>query len=331
MSERLTTSIAMATYNGEKFIKEQLDSFAWQAQLPDELVISDDCSTDGTVAICERFAANAPFPVVIHRNEQNLGYTRNFEKALEKCTNEIVFLSDQDDVWYPEKIAWICKQFRNMPEINLIIHDLEYCDIELNRTGQQKIKRIQSTSDPYQNYVTGMATAVRQNFLSCCLPFPNNIDQFSTYDNWLHGCAIVTSSKTVMKKVLADYRRHASNATAEGLLNDITLASYTDYRCKVRSITQQKRYSPTPIEHLQRFLQSKKILLSWVIQNNDELGVPAVTRERLQLSVDRVQSRLFALSKPKAARIPLLVRMYLSGAYSEFSGVKSFFKDLLIN
>ena len=83
-------SIAMATYNGGKYLREQLDSFLAQTRLPDELVITDDCSTDDTLAIIETFAATAPFEVRWERNEQNLGYTGNFNKALMKAAGDLV-------------------------------------------------------------------------------------------------------------------------------------------------------------------------------------------------------------------------------------------------
>ena len=85
-------SIAMATYDGARFVAEQLASFAAQTRLPDELVVTDDGSTDGTLEIVERFAATAPFAVHIHRNPARLGYTLNFSEAVSKCEGEIIFL-----------------------------------------------------------------------------------------------------------------------------------------------------------------------------------------------------------------------------------------------
>ncbi len=95
---RLRISIAMCTYNGARFLPEQLASFAAQERLPDELVVCDDGSTDATMEILQDFAATALFEVRVERNPQNLGFVRNFEKTLSLCTGDIVFLSDQDDV-----------------------------------------------------------------------------------------------------------------------------------------------------------------------------------------------------------------------------------------
>ncbi len=97
-------SIAMCTYNGQRFLAQQLQSFLDQTVQPDELVVCDDVSSDDSVAVVEAFAARAPFAVRVFRNPQNLGYIRNFEQAIAQCTGDLVFLCDQDDVWDPHKI-----------------------------------------------------------------------------------------------------------------------------------------------------------------------------------------------------------------------------------
>lgn len=97
-------SIAMATYNGAKYLQEQLDSFVTQTRQPDELVVCDDGSSDATVEILRHFAAGAPFAVEIHENEVNLSHAKNFEKALSLCGGDVIFFSDQDEVWFPEKV-----------------------------------------------------------------------------------------------------------------------------------------------------------------------------------------------------------------------------------
>lgn len=104
MSTQSRISIAMAVYNGERFIQEQLDSFLKQTRLPDELVVSDNASTDRTVEIVREFASCAPFPMRLFINDRNLGVTKNFERAIRECTGDIIFLSDCDDVWYPDKV-----------------------------------------------------------------------------------------------------------------------------------------------------------------------------------------------------------------------------------
>ncbi len=98
-------SVALCTFNGERFLPRQLASIQQQTRLPDELVICDDRSTDTTLAIVRSFASSVSFPVKVMQNERNLGSTKNFENAMRLCSGDLIALSDQDDVWYPQRLA----------------------------------------------------------------------------------------------------------------------------------------------------------------------------------------------------------------------------------
>jgi len=91
-------SIALCTYNGEAYLSDQLASIVKQTQQPDELIACDDGSTDNTLQILDQFSGEAPFPVRVYLNQQRLGPTKNFEKAISLCSGDFIFLSDQDDV-----------------------------------------------------------------------------------------------------------------------------------------------------------------------------------------------------------------------------------------
>ena len=131
----LTSSIAMCTYNGERFLSEQLNSFAAQTVLPDELVVCDDSSTDGTLEILEDFRRKAPFPVRIYRNEKNLGFMKNFEKSASLCEHPIIFLSDQDDIWLPEKVEKTLAVFGTEPDVGLLLLSAYTMNAQGERTG----------------------------------------------------------------------------------------------------------------------------------------------------------------------------------------------------
>ena len=96
-------SIALCIYNGERFLKEQLETLVNQTYKNIEIVAVDDCSTDSSVLILETYKAKYPF-INIHRNARNLGYVKNFEKAISLCKGDFIALSDQDDIWDPDKI-----------------------------------------------------------------------------------------------------------------------------------------------------------------------------------------------------------------------------------
>src|SRR5437879_6214343 len=121
-------SIAMCTYNGARFLKEQLDSIASQTCSPDEVIVCDDHSSDGTVQVIERFASGAPFPVKLQVNETNLGSTKNFEKAIGLCQGEVIALADQDDVWSSIKLERLIAAFESDPNLGLVFSDAQLVD-----------------------------------------------------------------------------------------------------------------------------------------------------------------------------------------------------------
>lgn len=132
----LKISIALATFNGARFLKEQLASLAEQTSLPSELVVTDDGSTDETQAILESFACVAPFQVSFHRNDQRLGYGMNFLKAASLCSGDVIAFCDQDDVWLPAKLERLRKAFGHS-QADFVAHAAEVTDSHLVRTGKR--------------------------------------------------------------------------------------------------------------------------------------------------------------------------------------------------
>src|SRR5207253_4621935 len=121
-------SVAMCTYNGASYLQEQFDSIAMQTRLPDELVICDDVSVDTTKEITDKFAAVAPFAVKRHFNENNLGSTKNFEKAIGLCQGDIIALADQDDEWSPIKLEQLEAALASSAKTGLVFSDAEVVD-----------------------------------------------------------------------------------------------------------------------------------------------------------------------------------------------------------
>jgi glycosyltransferase involved in cell wall biosynthesis len=131
----MKVSIALATYNGEPWLLEQLDSLARQTLLPCELVVSDDRSTDCTLEVVAQFAAAAPFPVRVIRNDTRFGFADNFMRALRHCTGEAVAYCDQDDVWSALKLERCAAAMLSDPAVTLVHHDLEEVDCHLRPLG----------------------------------------------------------------------------------------------------------------------------------------------------------------------------------------------------
>src|SRR5918993_2278832 len=124
----MRVSVAMTTYNGGAYLTEQLNSIFAQTRLPDELIVCDDQSTDATRAILDEFAARGTVPMTVVVNDQRLGSNENFEKAIGLCTGDIIFLSDQDDVWRDNKVATIEREFERDPELGIVFTNGDLID-----------------------------------------------------------------------------------------------------------------------------------------------------------------------------------------------------------
>ena len=167
-------SIAMATYNGERFLPAQLHSFVSQSRMPDELVVSDDQSTDGTVPLLLEFQRHAPFLVDIQVNPARLGPTRNFDQALARTTGDLVLLSDQDDVWFDTKIASLEAAALANVEKACFISDALLVDGDLKPSGKTKMGQIRNAGLPATDMVMGCCAAFRRSLLDVLLPIPGD-------------------------------------------------------------------------------------------------------------------------------------------------------------
>jgi len=203
-------SIAMATYNGEKYLKEQLDSFLAQTRQPDELVVTDDCSDDHTVAMIEAFAREAPFEVRCYVNDENLGFVGNFSRALSLCMGDLVFLSDQDDVWFENKIEQIETIAQEDDYSLLFINDTVLADARLETTGLTKLGQMRSGGLSESLFTMGACLAVRRKLLDMCLPIPQ---EHNSHDVWLSSFAENLGRKRIVNIPLQYYRRHDRNAS----------------------------------------------------------------------------------------------------------------------
>ena len=127
----MTVSVALTTYNGMKYIKEQLDSIAGQIYTPEEVVIIDDCSTDGTYEyVCNYIRERNLSGWVVFQNPENQGWKRNFRIAFQKCRGDFIFLCDQDDVWHDYKIYEMKKVMEDNPCISLLVSNYSVMDID---------------------------------------------------------------------------------------------------------------------------------------------------------------------------------------------------------
>jgi glycosyltransferase involved in cell wall biosynthesis len=220
-----SVSIAMATYNGERYLRQQLASLATQSHLPSELVITDDGSTDGTLNLVDDFAASAPFPVYVHRNEARLGYRANFLRATTLCSSDLIAFCDQDDVWDPRKIE-ICLPLFSNTDVLLAYHNAIKIAADGHPIGLLDDWVLSQVINPPMSigpwpFVKGFTQVFRRS-----LPYSFDLWEMSVdyadvrermaHDQWFFFFSSVLGSIAYIKEPLAYYRLHSSNAV--GLL-----------------------------------------------------------------------------------------------------------------
>jgi glycosyltransferase involved in cell wall biosynthesis len=247
-SASVKVSIALCTYNGEKFLKAQIDSYLRQTYLPDELIVCDDNSQDNTVALLEELKKTAPFHVSIFRNKSNLGVIRNFEKAIEMCSGDIIFLSDQDDIWRNDKIEICLENFENHHGSLMVFSNGDLIDESgelLNSTLWEEwkfspeVRRLWSDNNKAfdslirnDNKITGATAAIRSDLKKHIFPF--NVPKGFWHDSWLGIYASKEGGLFYIEDSLIQYRVHKEQLV--GLGNGTALKPHKEtFRNKIAS------------------------------------------------------------------------------------------------
>lgn len=218
-SIRNRISVALCTFNGERFLPRQLASVQQQTRLPDELVVSDDGSTDQTLAIVRSFAASVSFPVKVFTNQRNLGSTKNFERAIQLCSGDLIALSDQDDIWLPHRIARSEQELDQHPEAGFVFSDGEIVDDQEQPVGSRmwpstqfsQALREELMAGQYDllfkyRFVTGATVMFRSRLRAVCLPIPPDW----IHDEWLAAVVPAFAELRPIDEPLIFYRLHTS-------------------------------------------------------------------------------------------------------------------------
>jgi glycosyltransferase involved in cell wall biosynthesis len=300
----MKTSIAMATFNGAKYLQEQLDSFLAQTRLPDELIVCDDGSDDDTLAILRAFQKTAPFHVEISENQTILGCTKNFEKAASLCTGDLIFFSDQDDVWFKNKLEVMIQFMENHPQVMVAVNDAEIVDEKL---------------------LPGCCMVFRSKMKGLFLPVP---DYALPYDTWLNRLALRLDCREFVNEPLQYYRRHRDNTSAWIVNSTRKIKRFdmaflkakddTRHRCKQRILGLEALKN--------RIIESN----SPIIERLEKNGRIDNCIVQLNAEIETVRLRLALLERPLWCRGGPAVAMLFSGRYKKyFSGWPSFFKDIV--
>lgn len=210
--------ILLATYNGEEYLVEQLESILSQSYSNFRLLISDDCSTDGTRKILEEYKEKDN-RIQLFFQGKNLGVIKNFEYLLKKVESKYYMLSDQDDIWKKDKIEKSVDKIENTGS-DLVYTDLEVVDENLNVTYESywklkgiyhKIKKYNNFDSLYlNNFVTGCTIISRKEFIKDILPLPNS-SKFILHDYWIALIVSQSGKVAYIEEPLIKYRQHKNN------------------------------------------------------------------------------------------------------------------------
>ena len=208
----MSISVCIASFNGERYLKEQISSVLPQLREEDEIIVSDDGSTDETFAILESFHDSR---IKMFVNEGRHGFIWNFENALKKAKGDVIFLCDQDDVWKPNKVEIVMEALQNH---DIVLHDAEFVDKDGNKTGNRYSEGLHHRrgfwSNLWKTRWLGCCMAFRRNVLEYALPFPRHI---VGHDGWISAVGLAKFDYYYIPDVLMWYRRHGENAsTASG-------------------------------------------------------------------------------------------------------------------
>lgn len=321
----LSFSVAMCTFNGAAFLDAQLSSIGSQNRPPDELVVCDDGSSDGSIEIISQFARRATFPVRLVVNDMNLGSTRNFEKAISLCHGAIVALADQDDVWYPHKVERIERAFLQSNETVLVFSDADLIDEEsqslgarlwptfsFDRAEQLRCANGQALSILLKHpVVTGASMAFRRKYIDLLVPVPAK----QIHDRWISLLLATTGKFEAISDALMQYRRHRGQQVGPG---PRSLGERTQ---RARLMTPRGY-----LDEVERFLEFRQR----VEEQRAALLCAGEALQEIDRKISHLQHRA-RLPASRIVRIAGVLRRILNGDYWRYStGWSSIAKDLLI-
>ena len=327
-STRPSVSIALCTCNGEDYLGDQLASFVSQTVLPDELIACDDASTDSTVDILDRFSKEAPFAVKIHRNQQRLGPTKNFERAISLCSGDFIFLSDQDDVWLPQKVNTLLEALRSNQGADYVFSDALIVDETLRSLGytmwesigfarreRRRFKMVRQFDVLLKhNVVTGATMAFRAELKTTVLPMPDE----SIHDEWVALVASAAGLQGVLiEEPLIKYRQHPRQLLGGR---------------KTRVVDQVRHARLGGEQLVEARLHHEDVKCGQVLERLGSMGQLNEHRQRLlEAKIGHVRARQTLHIRRRHARLLAVSKEFVTMRYHRFSlGWKSAARDLLL-
>jgi glycosyltransferase involved in cell wall biosynthesis len=331
-------SVAMTTFNGAPYLEEQLDSLLGQRHLPAELVVGDDGSEDETLAILERFARKACFPVLVNRNSDRLGFRKNFVCAAERCRGELITFCDQDDIWHADNLLKVAACFEE-PDVLLAFHNARIVDgsrrpISAFFVDPPAPARSSRLTLPAWFATYGFTQTFRRSLLPATALWHSVKDYFRPDTEMGHGVfffllATGLGSVCYLNDELAEYRLHGRNTMGSGKRTRATLVERWHYRLENRTDIYRHLAQVATMNADLFAALSTMTLLSPLLRVR--AGEAAAAWKTLGPTY---AERAALCSAPFPGRVRAFARLCRSGAYSERSfwtfGTKGLLKDAVL-
>ena len=327
-------SVALCTYNGERFLPEQLDSILNQTRLPDELIVCDDNSSDKTLDLLQAFADTAPFPVKIVQNKSNLGSTQNFLQAIHLCSGTLIALADQDDLWHASRLQHSEKLLLEHPEAGMTFSDGTLIDdhskplpgklwtnFGFSDIIQQRLAAKDYLVCVQLRFVTGATVLFRTSLRDLCFP----VGEGWIHDEWLAASAPLFSELCPLSEDLICYRLHASQQVG----STQQISAIGRLKLSLRMLLN------AGCAHEKHWNEIRKTasLIQVVCTHFAEARLEAQGRDRLIAYQQFADYLVFRSNLPgnRARRaVSIFDKRKQYAQYSNYSGLGSMLKDLLL-
>jgi glycosyltransferase involved in cell wall biosynthesis len=312
-------SVALCTFNGARYVEQQIDSLIQQTRVPDEIIVSDDGSNDATLELIRNRLTTSGIPYQIFRQTSNLGVFKNFDFAFQHCTGDLIFPCDQDDVWLTEKIQRHLEEHEDNPDLCLVYSNAWVVSHDLQQIFADLWPRSSIRSGRYHNFknlvvrgrsIAGCCMSFKRSFYQSIGPNPDGV----FHDDWIATTACLAQNIKGIDDPLMKYRQHDTNVV--GIQRGHRLSYIKSLFVNVRFYVDADAYIYNRHQKMFEALKQHPTLKTFVASSTlDEILALFKARQGYQTT-------------PVAQAIKTLTQNLRSGSYRHLAGIFTYLKDV---